>query len=240
MRFLSNLRTAPPVDCPYLPDRFFIQEYFFAEGLSPHEFAQLLAAGWRRFGRFFFRPNCPGCRQCFPLRVDVRALTPSRSQRRIIAGARNVRMEVVKPRPTDEVWRVYSEHSRGQFGKEADRDEFERTFFENAVPAYQTEYRLDGELIALGFLDAGDEGMSSAYFSFRPGWSKLSLGSLSVFRESAFVLENGGRWYYLGYWVPGCLSMEYKARFGPHELLDWNTGEWVSRGAFSLSTSPEG
>ncbi len=169
MRFLSDLRTADPVDCPYLPNRSFIQEYFFADSLSHREFSRLLAAGWRRFGNFFFRPNCPGCVRCIPIRVDVRSLSPTRSQRRIITRGRDVRMEAVEPRPSDEAWLVYSEHSLSQFGKGTDREDFERTFFDKAVPAFQTEYRLDGNLIALGFLDAGDEGMSSAYFSFRAG-----------------------------------------------------------------------
>ena len=227
MRFLSEPRTAAPTKCPYLPDRAFVQDYFFADGLSSREFSALLAVGWRRFGTFFFRPACPECSQCIPIRIDARSLVPTRSQRRAIVRGRDIRMAAVEPRATDEAWRVYSEHSRAQFGRDVDRDDFEKTFFEDAVPAFQTEYRLDGELIAVGFLDAGSDGMSSAYFSFHPGWARYSLGTLSVFRESSFVLESGGRWYYLGYWVPGSPSMDYKVRFAPHELLDADTGLWI-------------
>ena len=227
MRMLAEPRRAAPVDCPYLPDRAFVQDYFFADGLDEAEFGVLLDAGWRRFGNFFFRPACPGCRLCIPLRLDAANLAPTRSQRRVLSRGRDVVMDAVPPNPTDEAWEVYRAHSEGQFGRRVHRAEFERTFFDQSVPSVQTEYRLDGILIGLGFLDLAADGASSVYFSFHPDWAKYSPGTLSVLMESAWIRRKGLRWYYLGYWVPGCDSMEYKARFVPHELLDWKTGAWV-------------
>jgi arginine-tRNA-protein transferase len=227
MRLLSEPDTAAPVECPYLPDRSFVQNYFFAAELDSHEFGVLLNAGWRRFGNYFFRPSCPGCSLCIPLRIDARNLSPSASQRRVIRRGEAIIMDTVRPAATDEAWQVYKRHSAGQFGRDVNRADFETTFFHPAVPAIQTEYRLDGRLIALGFLDIADEGMSSVYFAFDPGWAEYSTGILSVFRESELVRAGGGRWYYLGYWVPGCASMDYKARYLPHQLYDWELKEWV-------------
>jgi len=226
MKLLTEPATAAPVDCPYLPDRAFVQDYFFATELDEHEFDILLENGWRRFGQFFFRPRCPGCRSCIPLRIDTEKLQPTRSQRRVLAKGKEIQVRAVPPSPSDEAWRVYRNHSKGQFGRDVTRENFESTFFDHAVPAYQSEYRLDGRLIALGFLDIAESGYSSAYFAFDPDWAEFSPGVLSVFRESDFVRRAGGRWYYLGYWISGCRSMEYKARFSPHQILDWTTGEW--------------
>jgi len=227
VKLLSEPRIAAPVECPYLPDRSFVQHYFFADELDESEYGVLLDSGWRRFGKFFFRPGCPGCFQCRPIRVDVHRLKPSASQRRVISRGKRIVMEVVDPAPSDEAWRVYRNHSKGQFGREESRSRFEKTFFDRtAVPSLQTEYRLDNHLIALGFLDVSDEGMSSVYFAFDPEWSGYSPGTLSVFRESELARTSGKRWYYLGYWVEGCRSMEYKARFKPHQLYDWDLQHW--------------
>lgn len=228
MKLLSEPETAAPVECPYLPDRNFVQDYFFAMGLDTYEYDALLAAGWRCFGKYFFRPNCPECRSCIPIRIDTHDLSPSRSQRRVIRRGKDIRMEAVPPEPSEEVWQVYRKHAVGQFGREAGRTEFERTYFDEAVPSLQTEYRVNGELIAVGFLDQADGGMSSVYFSFDPDWAKYSPGILSVFREAELVRQRGKRWYYLGYWVPGCERMDYKARYTPHQLYDWKLKQWVS------------
>jgi len=229
MRLITEPDTAAAVTCPYLPEHSFVQQYFFADELDEYEYGVLLNAGWRRFGNFFFRPDCPGCRECRPIRVDVWKLNPGKSQRRVIARGKDIVMDVVEPRSTDEAWRVYHSHSRGQFGRDESREHFEETFYAgHAVPSLQTEYRLDGQLIALGFLDLSDDGMSSVYFAFDSRWTRYSPGTLSVFRESEFVRERGKRWYYLGYWVKGCQSMDYKARFNPHQLYDWETREWSS------------
>ncbi len=228
MILLSDVRQAAPVDCPYLDGLSFVQEYFFAVDLTDVEYGRLLAEGWRRFGRFFFRPRCPGCRKCIPIRIDAHALRSTRSQKRVLKRGESVRLEIKEPEYTDEAWRVYSEHARGQFGTTPDREDFQRNFFDSAVPALQCEYRLEGreELIALGFVDIANDALSSVYFAFDPRYAAYSLGVLSVFREAALADVNGRRWYYMGYWVEGCTRMDYKARFGPHQLYDWEDGEW--------------
>jgi len=226
MNFLSTLRNSAPVECPYLTKRLFVQECFFATDVTEHELGLLLNAGWRHFGKFFFRPACLGCRRCVPIRIDASRLTPTSSQRRVLSRGRTIRVDIVSPSPTEEAWEVYRAHSKGQFNKEANRRDFENTFYAKAVPTLQSEYRFDGKLIGLGFLDTAEEGISSVYFSFDPQWARYSLGVLSVFREAKLVRELGKSWYYMGYWVSGCASMDYKAKYRPHQLFNWESGVW--------------
>ena len=48
--------------------------------------------------------------------------------------------------------------------------------------------------------------------------------------EGYLDVEGGPDPPYLGYYVEGCRSMEYKNRFRPCQLMDWDTGEWTVPG----------
>jgi len=226
MRIDGVPRDAPPVACPYLPDKSFVQRYFFGLDANPEETSALLAAGWRRFGNFFFRPNCQGCQACVPVRLDAGCLEPTASQRRVWRRNADVEFAVVPLEYRDEYYELYKEHSQSRFDKETDEDDFRQSFFESAVPAFLTEYRIGGRLAGLGFCDEGADALSSVYFVFAQEFADRSLGIYSVLRECALAVERGKKWYYLGYWVQGNATMAYKGRFGRREIMDWNTGDW--------------
>lgn len=226
MRIDGPPRNATPVACPYLEDRQFVQEYFFGDQVNGPEFGSLLDGGWRHFGAFFFRPHCGDCRACEPLRIDVAALSPSASQTRIVRKNADVEFSVVPLEYKPEYYEVYEEHSRLRFGKDSDEEDFQYTFFTPAVPSFVTEYRVGGELAALGFCDQSSEGISSVYFVFREKFASRSLGIYSVLRECELARERDLKWYYLGYYVRGNATMAYKGKFLPRQILDWSTGEW--------------
>jgi len=216
-------RDAPPIECPYLPGRTFVQNHFFGLDADPDEAASLQAAGWRRFGLFFFRPHCPGCQACRPVRLAAQ-LSPSPSQRRVWTKNADVEFAVAPLEYRDEYYEVYANHSLARFGRTTDPQEFRESFFTAAVPAFVTEYRVAGRLAGLGFCDQGADGLSSVYFVFHSDFAARSLGTYSVLRECALAAERGLRWYYLGYWVEGNATMDYKGRFHPRQVMDWSTG----------------
>ena len=74
--------TATPSSCGYLPGRIWSLEYDYVGALSPAEYLQRMHDGWRRFGTMMFRPACPDCHACRPLRVCVADFRADRSQRR--------------------------------------------------------------------------------------------------------------------------------------------------------------
>lgn len=226
MRVDGPPRDAPSVECPYLPDRTFVQQYFFGIDANPKETAALLAGGWRRFGEFFFRPHCPGCTACWPLRVEAGSLAMTASQRRVWNKNADVEMTVAPLEFREEYYSLYENHSRVRFQKESDPEDFRRSFFSPSVPAFVTEYRIGGTLAGLGFCDEGADALSSVYFVFHEDFADRSLGIYSVLRECRLAVERGRRWYYLGYWVQGNATMAYKGRFAPRETLNWQTGSW--------------
>jgi arginyl-tRNA---protein transferase len=66
--------------------------------------------------------------------------------------------------------------------------------------------------------------VSSVYFFYNPDYSFLSLGTYASLREIALVRELSRRCsdlsnYYLGYYLPNCPKMRYKANMKPSYLL---------------------
>ena len=74
---------SPPSPCGYLPDQTWSLRYELVRGITADEYGQRMLRGWRRFGHALFRPECPSCRRCLPLRIDVGRFAPSRSMKRV-------------------------------------------------------------------------------------------------------------------------------------------------------------
>lgn len=217
---------SPPTDCPYLPGQTLVYEHFFADGLDALELDALLARGWRKFGHYYFRPACPGCRACTPLRVPVQDFRPSRSQRRVAARCAAVRVDFGPLLYGKDLFDLYQRHSRVRFGQECTFEEFAANLLAQSCPALLSRYELDGRLVGAGCLDRGMRSFSSVYFVFDPDFSRLSLGVFSVLRETEEARRLGLDYYYLGYLVPGCTRMAYKAAFRPHQLYSWSRETW--------------
>lgn len=79
-------------------------------------------------------------------------------------------------------------------------------------------------LIAVGVIDILPECVSSVYFYYDPDYSFLSLGTYASLREMALVRELAKQCpnltnYYLGFYIPTCPKMRYKANVKPSYLL---------------------
>ena len=212
--------------CAYIEGLQWRFEYFFARGLDEGELDELLSRGWRKFGEYYFRPRCAACSRCIPLRVRAGEFAPTRSQRRIMRNCAAVEVRFGGLSFREEIFEVYRDHSLNRFGKESDRDDFITSFYSPSCPGLQSEYYLDGNLIAVGFLDRSGDSLSSVYFVFRSEYKEYRLGSFSVIKEVEFAASLGLHHYYLGYYIAENRSMEYKGHFHPHEKYDWADKTW--------------
>jgi arginine-tRNA-protein transferase len=201
-------------------------EYFFATDLSARELDEFLSRGWRKFGDYYFRPRCDDCRECIPIRVAVRDYRPSKSQRRTARKCRDVEVRFAELLYRDEIFDIYRDHSMRRFGKESDPNEFITAFYTPSCPCLQSEYYLEDELVAVGFLDRSEEALSSVYFIFKTAHEALGLGTYGAMREIEYAAHLGLGYYYLGYWIRGNGRMAYKGSFRPNERYDWNVEEW--------------
>lgn len=225
--------TTPPGPCGYLPDRDWSLTYEIVGALSAAEYQARLKAGWRRFGFSLFRPTCPACTACQSLRVPVAAFKPDRSQRRCFAAnAADVRITIGLPSVTDEKLDLYDRFHGSQSDRVGwsdrgpkDAGDYSESFVENPFVTQEWCYYLSGKLVGVGYVDRMPEGLSAIYFFHEPDERQRSLGTFNVLS----VIRQAAEWnlphVYLGYYVEGCRSLEYKARFRPNEVLGTG-GAW--------------
>ena len=224
---LQRKNKAESVDCPYLQDRRFIQEFFLAIEVNENEFSQLLEKGWRKFGYYFFRPVCSECRECVPIRILTERFRYSKTMKKILRKNSDVEISIGKGDYTEERYQVFKKHSEIRFNTPLNRDSFKDDFCISAVPSVFMDYRCEGSLIGIGVVDISSNALSSVYFAFDPDYSARSPGIFSMLIEIETAKKLEKQYYYPGYYIEGNKSMSYKAQFKPHERLDWDTMEWL-------------
>lgn len=209
--------------CTYLPGREALHEGFAAENLSGEAYRAFLDRGFRRSGHSIYRPVCNTCRKCRQLRVSVAGFVLSRSQRRVWRRNGDVVVSITdKPQPTEEKWRLFFAYLNSQHdGRMITRyDDFVAFLYASPIETLEFSYKLGGRLAGVGIVDRCDGALSSVYMYFDPAFGFRSLGTFSVLTEIDYCRRSGLAYYYMGYWVADSKSMDYKARFQPHEVLD--------------------
>ena len=225
-----SLTTLPAHPCNYLPDRTARTRAILAKQLPANVYHAFMDAGFRRSGTILYQPVCAGCRDCRSIRVPVRNFTPSKSQRRCWRYNQNITVSSAVPIASDEAYALYMRYVRHWHGRASDEDSpeaFQRFLYESPVNSLEFKYRDDsGKLIAVGICDVSSASLSSVYFYFDPDEHRRSLGTFGALYELEYAKANAIDHYYLGYWIDGCETMQYKNRFRPCELLGTD-GKWT-------------
>jgi arginine-tRNA-protein transferase len=201
-------------------------EYFVADGLNKEDLEKKLANGWRKFGYFYFRPRCPLCQKCQPIRVLAQKFQPSKSQKRVIKKNSDTKVIFQDLEFRPEIFEIYKDHSWNRFQEKPSLKEFLMAHYYPSCPTMQSEYYIDDTLAAVGFLDISSKGLSSCYFIYRDTYKDYRLGFYSVIAEIQQAAKMGLSYYYLGYYIQENHSMSYKNRFFPHEIMDWKNKQW--------------
>ena len=217
--------------CSYLPDRVVQMRYEMAPGLTAPGYMERLKDGWRRFGPIMFRNECPSCRMCRSLRVPVDTFRPSTSQRRVWgANVGQVDVRFAEPSPSPEkldLFRRFHRHGHETKGWPVDPGHDLRLFTTNPFPTEEWTYYMKDRLVGVGYVDVLPEGLSAIYFFHDPHEARRSLGTFNVLKTIDVARERRLPHVYLGYYVDGCRSLEYKQRFRPNERLN-DQGAWTS------------
>lgn len=215
-----------PRVCSYLPDQSASLEYRIVQGLAPEEYEDLLARGYRRFGRQLFRPQCLRCRQCVSVRVLAQQHRPTSSQRRVLrrnAGIRAVRERVYVTERHVELYNDYHAFMADQRGWRKDKinrgDYYESFVAGGGGFASQWLFYEESKLVGVALMDETPRSISLVYYFHEPEWRTASPGTFSILTQLDYAKKTGKKWAYPGYWIPANQSMAYKARFKPFERL---------------------
>lgn len=219
----------PPHECSYLPGREAVT--LFADPyarMTNDAYSRLTLHGFRRSGGYVYRPACPGCSACVPVRIPVSEFRPSRSQRR--AWARNQDLEV-RERPSefrDEHFHLYCRymHTRHPGGgmDQADAEKYMDFLTSDWSETGFVEFRAQGHLVSVAVIDYLQHGLSAVYTFFDPDEAARSLGTHAILWEVHRARGLGLAWLFLGYWIRECPQMAYKAQFRPLERF--HNGHW--------------
>lgn len=217
--------------CPYLPGREATEQLFRALEFPAELYHDFMDHEFRRSGLIIYRPTCSACRECRPLRIPVGAFGPNKAQRRILKKNRDLEVFVNLPTFSRDKYRLYREYlSFKHDSTSCDSPSALKGFlYMSPVKTLEFEYRLGGRLVAVGIADVCSRSLSSVYAFYAPDMASRSLGTFSALQEISFCRDHGIPYYYLGFTVRDCPSMNYKSNFQPHEILDCSL-QWVAQG----------
>ena len=242
MRVLDQFVSGPEV-CQYLPDRLATQEYVLVSQLSGKEYADFMNRGWRKFGPMLFRPICQGCRECRPIRIDAERFAPDRSQRRTIGRNEDLTIRLAPPivdATRMDLYRRYHESQatiKGWPDAERTAETYAFQFVRNPIPSVEISVWEGEALRAVALTDVTPNVVSGVYHYHEPDCRERGLGTFVMLHTIALAQQLGRRWAYFGFYVAGCGSMAYKARFRPCEILGTD-GAWHEAGIMGGQSFP--
>ena len=217
--------------CPYLPDRIARMPLEMPrERLRASEVDHMLERGYRRSGRFYYHVNCPSCRACQPLRLDVNCVTETTSMRRVQRrGDRAFTLQINPPIVDSARLSLFNRHrnERSLAHGEGDATDFEYESFlvDSCIEVWELSLWLGNQLVAVSVTDVGADSLSAVYCFFDPAHSSLSPGTYAILRQIQLARATNRRWLYLGMYVADNRHLRYKARFYPHQRFV--QGNWL-------------
>lgn len=221
-RFFMGTRTLP---CPYVAGR--LERKVVTDLAAPDAaglYERLSQAGFRRSHSLAYRPACPGCTACVPVRIVARQLHWTRTFRRIRARNADLTAAETAPHATMEQYRLFVRYQHGRHpGGEMSTMTFHdyRAMVEDTpVDTRIVEFREPaGRLVAVMLADRQSDALSAVYSLYDPESTARSLGTYMILWLVERACAEGLPYVYLGYWIAESPKMAYKARFRPLEGL---------------------
>lgn len=218
--------------CSYLPNRFARSQVAEpALSIDASNYSELVRAGFRRSGKYTYRPRCDSCRACIPVRIPVNAFRPNRSQRRCARKHASLISRTLPPAYSDEHYALYIRYQQARHGggsmNQDDQQQYEEYMLRSQVDTRLVEFRApDATLMMVSIIDVLDDGLSAVYTFFEPDAQGSGLGTYGILWQIRMCQLLGLEYLYLGYWIEEAPAMRYKSNFRPLEQrID---DQWIS------------
>ena len=213
--------------CSYLDDKEQTTHYKVIDNCSSIQCQGLIERGYRRFGKMYFRPTCAACDECKSIKIDVDNFEFSKSQRRVMKKASDIKSYIQRPSLSKthlelfEKYHLYMKDKKGWEHSPTSAQGYYASFVDAHNDfGYEILYYDEDKLIGVDLIDILNDGISSIYFYYDPDYNNYSLGKLSLYNQIMYAKNSNRKWIYLGYYVEGCPSLSYKSHYKPYLTLD--------------------
>lgn len=228
--------------CGYLPNKL-------AQSLiaSPQHlidasiYSGLIQQGFRRSGKFAYRPYCENCRECVPVRILLQDFTTNRSQKRAYKQHQNLIATVLPVAFYEEHFVLYATYQKARHSSEElenddklnkdekpeqDNAEQYRNFLcQTNVESVLVEFREGDQLKMVSVIDIVSDGLSAVYTFYDTRDLRTGFGTYNVLWQIEWAKSFNLPYLYLGYWIKDSQKMAYKQNYKPLEkFID---DEWV-------------
>ena len=227
-----NFVYTQPMPCPYIDhkmERRLVTDISTTRGKKYHNI--LAEAGFRRSQHISYKPACPSCNACKPIRVVAKTFTRTKSQKRIYNRNQDLVTEYLTPVATPELFELFQNyqmlrHSGGEMAL-MDYADFRGMLETSPINTFIKTYRLkiSRELVGVVLLDEQRDGYSAVYSFFNCLQPERSMGTFIILDLIEDLIDNNLNYLYLGYWIDKSRKMSYKANFRPAEVL--TSTNWV-------------
>lgn len=205
----------------------------YPQRISGRELDIYLLRGWYRMGQNIFTTHflCFG-RDFYSaiwIRQDLQGYRFRKSLRKILR--KNDQAFQVYARPAlinterEQLFQLYRRNFPGVLAPTL-LDALQDGGFTNIFNTYEIAIYDQDQLVGLSYFDLGEASAASITGIYHPDYQQQSLGFYTMLREIQFCQEQGIRYYYPGYVVPGYARFDYKARIGEVEYFDLANHSW--------------
>ncbi|WOT06525.1 arginyltransferase [Shewanella youngdeokensis] len=199
------------------------------EVIDAELFEQLLALGFRRSSSMIYKPQCPQCNACLPIRLEIDEFILSKRQKRTLKNNQDLSWKIVEHK-TDEQYALYERYinTRHQDGSmyPATPEQYDSFATASWTQPLFIEVSLGEKLIGVAVTDVLPNGLSAIYSYFDPDQHKRSLGSLLILLQTKIAKMMQKQYLYLGYQIDESRKMNYKRDYRPHQIL--TASGWVT------------
>lgn len=184
-------------------------------------YSQLIEHGFRRSGDHIYRPFCPDCKACVPVRINLAEFKPNRSQRRCLQRNRDIQVKVKPAEFNHAHFELYCRYLAGRHpGGGMDNpsaDSYVNFLTSSWCDTAFIEFWLQQKLVAVAVTDFIIDGASAFYTFYDPSFPKRSLGTFAILKQIELARNYELSWLYLGYWIEESPKMRYKTNFSALE-----------------------
>ncbi len=226
-----------PYKCGYLPQK--LAQSLIASPqhlIDANIYNGLITQGFRRSGKFAYRPHCENCRACIAVRLVLSEFAPTRSQKRAYRQHSDLTAQILPLHFNQQHYALYESYQSLRHNDETTSDnsttakdeaeQYRQFLCQSNVESLMIEFKdANNQVKIVSVVDIVNDGVSAVYTFYNALEPKASYGTYSIMWLAEWTKSLNLPYLYLGYWIKDSQKMAYKQQFKPQQkLID---GEWL-------------